>query len=208
MKLLIRVLFLYLPGLLLSLLLLASLFIWQQNLISQKQLRMLIEYVRTQDTATVIAEIRAGLFGTDEWHTDPSYDRQPVKGRGHSPWVMRGNLDQKPRMLSFALAPGVWASYETESASLYQVLQGEIQMEGAAYDHRHGPQPISSGAWYVRYPSAPQWYLQASGSEELLPATARYLGHEYGSGHETAALRFVVSTSEHSQCIRMFWSVS
>ncbi|MEH6593362.1 MAG: c-type cytochrome [Halioglobus sp.] len=198
MKLLIRVLFLYIPGLLLSILLLASLVIWQQNLISLKQLGMLIEYVRIQDTATVVAEIRAELFGTAEWETDPSYDRQPVKGRGHSPWVMRGNLDQKPRMLSFALAPGVWASYETESASLYQVLQGELLLEGAAYDHRHGPQPRSSGAWYVRYPSPSQWYLQVSGSEELLPATVRYLGHEYGSGHKTAALRFVVSTDQHS----------
>lgn len=198
MKLIARVLFLYIPGVLLSFFLLASLFIWQQNLISRKDLLMLVDYVRTQDTATVVAEISAVVFGTAEWETDPSYDRQPVEGRGHSPWVIRGNLDQKPRMLSFALAPGVWASYETESASLYQVLQGELLMEGAAYDHRHGPQPISSGAWYVRYPSAPQWYLQVPGSEELLPASVRYLGHEYGSGRKTAALHFVVSTAEHS----------
>lgn len=106
-----------------------------------------------------------------------------------------GKRDGRPRILEFAIAPGIWAAYDTQQLSLYQVWEGEVLFEGAAYDYKHGPQPVSQGAWYLRYPEAAQWFIEADGEE--LPASVRYLGHEYGAGRETAAMRFVVSTGPY-----------
>ena len=66
-------------------------------------------------------------------------------------------------MLEFALAPGLWAAYDTQQQSLYQVWEGDVLFEGAAYDYRHGPQPVSQGAWYLRNTQGSQWFIEADG---------------------------------------------
>ncbi|MBT4518773.1 MAG: DUF1080 domain-containing protein [Halieaceae bacterium] len=204
MKLLIRVLFVYLPALLLSIILLISLIVWQQQLATRAELMMLYDIGRKQGMDDVVAILRVHFFGSADLASDPGYDRRIAPGRGHSPWVIRSNLDQRSRMLHFALAPGIWASYDTTQASLYQVLKGDILFEGPAYDQLHGPQPTSSGAWHLRNEEPAQWYLQVSGSDELLAASVRYLGHEYGPGGTTAGLRFVVSAAQYAVELREY----
>ena len=71
--------------------------------------------------------------------SDPSYGREQIAGRGYAPWVIRGNLDGRPRALKFALAPRLWAAYDTEQMSLYQAWQEILplvprQGEGRLYD--------------------------------------------------------------------------
>ncbi len=67
--------------------------------------------------------------------------------------------------------------------------------EGAVYDYRHGPQPLSQGAWYLRNTQGTQWFIEADGAE--LPATVHYLGHEYGAGRKTAAMRFALTAGDY-----------
>ena len=120
----------------------------QQGLLSKTDLDFLVDLGKRDGPGAVVATIRTHVFGVDPARVPNSaYARDPVDGRGHTPWVLRGNLDGRPRILE--LAPGTtdMAAYDTERQSLYQVWEGDVLFEGAAYDYRHGPQPTSQGAW-------------------------------------------------------------
>ncbi len=194
--------FLYVPAAILTLILFTSAVAWQQNLLTSQALVELAGLVRSQGLMTAITVIRMEVFGTGDQATDAGYGRVLVEGRGHAPWVLRSNLDNKPRMLSFALAPGMWAAYDTEHASLYQVWRGEVLWQGVHYDYRHGPQPETSGEWLLKYDQPQRWYLQLAGEVEPRPARVRYLGHEYGPGKNSAALRFLLESADaHAQLL-------
>lgn len=168
----------------------------QQGIASRSDIEFLIDLGKREGLAAVIATIRTELYGVDPAAiADPSYGRELVTGRGHAPWVLRGNLDGRPRVLQFALAPGLWAAYDTERQSLYQVWEGDVMFEGTVYDYRHGPQPVSQGAWFLRDAVGAQWFIEADGAE--IPARIQYLGHEYGAGKKTAAMRFAVVAEPH-----------
>lgn len=168
----------------------------QQGIATSSDIAFLIDLGKRDGPGAVISTIRTHLYGVDPSSVaDPAYGRELVAGRGHAPWVLRGNLDGRPRMLQFALAPGIWAAYDTQQQSLYQVWEGDVLFEGAAYDYKHGPQPVSQGAWFLRDTGGAQWFLEVDGEE--LPATIQYLGHEYGEGRKTAFMRFAVEAGGH-----------
>ena len=168
----------------------------QQGLATKSDIVFLVDLGKRDGLAAVVSTIKTELYGIDDSAVaDPSYGREQVAGRGHAPWVMRGNLDGRPRVLEFALAPGVWAAYDTQQQSLYQVWEGEVLFEGSVYDYRHGPQPISQGAWYLRDAEGAQWFLEVNGEE--LPATVQYLGHEYSDNKHSAAMRFALTAGPH-----------
>jgi len=197
MKTLLRLLFVYLPASLLAVIGLAAAVIWQQEMISKKDFEFLVDLGQRQGLAAVVAVIKHEVYGPDlSTAADASYGRETVPGRGHAPWVIRGNLDGRARVLKFALAPNLWAAYDTETASLYQVWEGSVLFEGAAYDYRHGPQPRSEGSWFIRNQQPVQWFLETGG--EAFAADVRYLGHEYGVRRETAGLRFSLSAGDLS----------
>lgn len=187
---------LLLPLLLVLLVVLAVGIAMQRGIATSSDIAFLMDLGKRDGLGAVIATIRTELYGVDPSSVaDPSYGRELVAGRGHSPWVLRGNLDGRPRVLQFALAPGIWAAYDTQQQSLYQVWEGDVLFEGAAYDYQHGPQPVSQGAWYLRDTDGAQWFLEVDGEE--LPASIQYLGHEYGEGRKTAAVRFAVTAGSH-----------
>ena len=168
----------------------------QQGIATSADIAFLIDLGKRDGPGAVISTIKTHLYGVDpDSMADPAYGREQVAGRGHAPWVLRGNLDGRPRVLQFALAPGIWAAYDTQQQSLYQVWEGEVLFEGAAYDYKHGPQPVSQGAWFLRDTDGAQWFLEVDGEE--LPATIQYLGHEYGEGRKTAAMRFAIEARGH-----------
>ena len=93
--------------LLLSLIVLLSLVIaigigiaMQTGLLSKSDMRFLVDLGQREGAGAVISVIKAELYGVDTSNSgDPSYGRESVEGRGHAPWVIRGNLDDRPRML-------------------------------------------------------------------------------------------------------------
>jgi hypothetical protein len=199
MKLVLRTLFIYMPMLLLAVILCGVGVIWQQNLVSREDLRELQRMTRSHGFGATLAVIQIYATGTSELVTDPGYGRKPTEGRGHTPWVMRTNLDGKPRMLSFALAPGVWAAYDTSSASLYQVWQGEILFQGAVYDYLHGPQPESSGAWYVRREQPHPWVLRSEITGEHVQRPVRLVLRQVGYQTRPQQARRFACRSETAQ---------
>ncbi|MFK7977103.1 MAG: family 16 glycoside hydrolase [Halioglobus sp.] len=165
----------------------------QQGVVSRSDLAFLFDLGKRHGFAAVASVISAEVLGVDNsGDSDPGYGRVQIEGRGHAPWVIRGNLDDRPRVIKFALEPELWAAYDTEAMSLYQVWQGDVLFEGAAYNYKHGPQPASTGQWYLRDSDGANWFLVINGEEH--PATVRYLGHEYGQQNQTAAMRFALET--------------
>ena len=178
------------------LLALVIVFALETGRMSRSDLDFLVDLGQRDGIGAVVQIIRTELYGVDESiAADPSYGRVQVPGRGHAPWVIRTNLDGRPRMLLFALAPDLWAAWDVAGQSLYQVWRGEVLFEGAAYNHQHGPQPVSRGDWYVRDTAGARWFILAAGEE--LPASVEYLGHEYGPDRATARMRFRLRAGEH-----------
>jgi cytochrome c551/c552 len=173
----------------------------QTKQVSKSDLAFLVDLGKREGMGAVFLIIKAELYGVDMSNaSDPSYGRQQIEGRGNAPWVIRGNLDGRPRVLKFALAPNLWAAYDIEHASLYQVWEGKVLFEGAAYDYQHGPQPASEGNWYLRDEAGANWFISEAGEE--VPANIIYRGHEYGADNKTAAMHFEVIAGEHRIAIR------
>ncbi|MDG1958395.1 MAG: DUF1080 domain-containing protein [Candidatus Binatia bacterium] len=101
------------------------------------------------------------------------FGRKEAVGRGHAPWAFRTSLDGRPRILNLALAPEIWLSYSTESATIHQFWQGGIHLEGAVYDAQHGREPRSFGDRWIA-PSALGWELRTD--QGWLPARVHWLG--------------------------------
>ena len=168
----------------------------QQDRMSKSDLRFLVDLGKRHGPGAIVEVITRQVYGVSATSPDSSYGRAQITGRGHAPWVIRGNLDGRPRMLQFALAPRLWAAYDIQTQSLYQVWDGDVLFEGAAYDYKHGPQPISAGAWYLRDTEAAEWFIEVEGED--IPATVTYLGHEYGAGQKTAAMRFRLTAGDYN----------
>ena len=83
----------------------------QQDKMSKSDLRFLVDLGKRHGPGAIVDVITRQVYGVDSASgADPSYGRTQIAGRGHAPWVLRGNLDGRPRMLQFALAPRLWAA--------------------------------------------------------------------------------------------------
>ena len=97
--------------------------------------------------------------------------------RPYSPWVFRSVLDARPRMITFALEDGLYASYSTQTGALYKTWKGNVLFEGAVYNSAHGPQPITLGdAYFINKHDNP-WILKKKGKE--IDFDFQYNGHRY-----------------------------
>lgn len=76
--------------------------------------------------------------------TRPAHDRDP--------WVFRCVLDDNARMLIISLGDGWWMAFDTVHCGVYKLWQGEIELTGAVYDTKHGPQPHAKGRFVVSDP--------------------------------------------------------
>ena len=168
----------------------------QLGMISRSELAFMSNLAERDGPGAVIELLQGHVLGTESpFVTDPSYGRQQVEGRGNAPWVLRSNLDERPRILMFALAPHIWVAYDIQHQSLYQIWRGKVQFDGPAYNQQHGPQPHSEGAWYYRNEDHADWFIEVDGRK--VPATIQYLGHEYGKDRKTAYMRFALSAEEY-----------
>ncbi|MBU6341228.1 MAG: DUF1080 domain-containing protein [Bacteroidetes bacterium] len=110
------------------------------------------------------------------WYASSQKSAAPID-RPNDPWVFRSVLDEQPRMITFALNDRMWVAYSTDSCALYKVWADGVDFEGAVYNMRHGPQPMSIGnAWFVNAFKQP-WRVRRNGQLES-PQTD-YKGHRY-----------------------------
>ncbi len=100
--------------------------------------------------------------------------------RPHSPWFFRSVLDEKPRMLTLALHEELWAAYHTQTGALYKVWRGDVNLDGAVYTTRHGPQPTSRGATYLENPLTSAWEIKKGDTPQKY--TYQYFGHKLENG--------------------------
>ena len=195
MKTIKKILIIYLPTFVVGFTILTVFVLQQMNMLNKKGINEALDFVTSHSIAETYSIVMGEVAGYDEFITDPSYDRQQVTQRGHAPWVMRSNLDEKTRMLSFALADNKWVSYNTEQGTLYKMWQGDIVFEGAVYNAQHGPQPFSTGAAYLLPINNKPWSLVIDG--QSIPADVQYLGHFYLENRSKAGMRFKLTADEN-----------
>ena len=191
---LLKILVLATGGFALAVLLLSTLLLWLMGMLNRQGVNEALDFVEHNSPATIWETVMMDLGFYGDAVADPAFGRELVTGRGHAPWVLRGNLDGEPRVLEFALAPGHWAAYRTGSASLYQMWRGDILFEGSVYDYRHGPQPTATGEWYVRHAAPGEWALSVYGN--TLAADVQYLGHRYQENRRQALFDFALRAAE------------
>jgi hypothetical protein len=92
------------------------------------------------------------------------------------PWVFRSVLDGKARMLTIALDDEMWLAYDATHCGLAKAWRGGVRFEGAVYDARHGPQPVSVGPVYTVGYDGPVWHARKSNGEQLA-LEARWAGY-------------------------------
>lgn len=85
--------------------------------------------------------------------------------------AFRSVLDGRPRMLTVRLDDDIRVAYDTDSGHLYKAWEGDLELQGAVFDHRHGPQPRSDGGSYFVNESA-TWLVQGEPG-----ARVRYHGY-------------------------------
>jgi cytochrome c len=143
---------------------------------------------RTFFLTLLVALLGLWWFAARNKSSDTAQDIRP-----NDPWVFRSVLDKQPRMITMALNDHLWVSYSTDSCSLYKAWAGGVDFEGAVYNMRHGPQPMSLGnAWFENASRQP-WEVISNGQSEV-PRTD-YKGHRYTEDGHTEIMYDLVLAS-------------
>lgn len=89
--------------------------------------------------------------------------------RPYAHWARRSVLDQRPRMLTLALAEDRYAAYDVEQCALYKVWQGGVFWEGAAFNNLKTVQPTTWGtSYWAPNASEKTWRIQGGKSETAI----------------------------------------
>lgn len=89
-------------------------------------------------------------------------------------WARRSVLDQRPRMLSLALAADRYIAYDVEKCGLYKFWQGGIYWDGAAYNNIKTVQPTSWGTAYWEEKAEEEvWWIEREGAKQTLSAQSK-----------------------------------
>lgn len=137
----------------------------------------------------LLAIIFCALFACSDDATQSS--TSTANDRPYSPWVFRSVLDQKPRIITLALHPNLYAAYYTESGSLFKTWNGEVLFDGPVYTNNHGPQPISIGNSYIENDMIMPWKVKIN--DNPIDVSYQFLG--YKTGNNKAVLRYQLSSS-------------
>lgn len=116
---------------------------------------------------TVYAFILVGLLSCQQDSNKITTSKNEI-----STWAFRSVMDGIPRMLTIQLTDDLFASYNTQNASLVKIWKGIVNLEGAVYDGAHGPQPTSMGDAYIKNATEYNpWSIKGQ------PAGVEYKGH-------------------------------
>jgi type 1 glutamine amidotransferase len=99
-------------------------------------------------------------------------------GRPREPWVFRSVLDGNARMMTVALHDHLNLAFDTARGLWTHAWRGDVTLQGAVYDGRHGPQPVTHPLKsYARLPADATWTINDQ------PATWRYDGYRFVNDH-------------------------
>jgi hypothetical protein len=107
----------------------------------------------------------------------------PAPLRPRDPWVFRSVLDEKPRMVTFALSDEMWVAYDAATCTLYKAWRGGVHFDGAVYTTVHGPQPTSTGEAYTEGVDGVDWEVFVG--DKLVDAKPRWKGYVFHDGRCT-----------------------
>jgi len=113
---------------------------------------------------------------------------KPGKSRGSDPWVFRSVLDERARMVTIALDSSLWLAYDAQYGSLYKAWKGGVELDGAVYTYRHGPQPTSLGSSYFESSERDAWRIRKQG--QLLTPKVSYKGHRFEYDNDRVILSY------------------
>ncbi|MDW3650556.1 MAG: PA14 domain-containing protein [Bacteroidia bacterium] len=122
----------------------------------------------------LLSLLLAGLYSCFQPATQHSHTR------ASDPWVFRSVLDEKARMITLALDSNLWVAYDAQYASLYRAWKGGVDLDGAVYTYRHGPQPTSLGNPYFQGKEQQAWKIRANG--QMITPEVSYKGHRFEHG--------------------------
>jgi len=89
--------------------------------------------------------------------------------RPYAHWARRSVLDQRPRMLTLALAEDRYAAYDVEKCGLYKLWQGGVFWDGAAFNNIKTVQPTTWGESYLEEaPDEKTWHIKWDQSEATI----------------------------------------
>ncbi len=114
----------------------------------------------------------------------------PVPKRARDPWVFRSVLDQRPRMVTFALSDEMWAAYDATTCTLYKAWKGGVHFDGAVYTTVHGPQPTSEGVAYTHGVDGSAWEIFVN--DKLVVSQPRWKGYVFHDGRCTMNYEFTL----------------
>jgi hypothetical protein len=101
-------------------------------------------------------------------------------------------LDQKPRMVTLALADDLWVAYDATTCGLYKAWKGGVNFDGPVYTTVHGPQPTSVGLSYTEGFEGDVWEANVAGKD--VPVRARWRGYRFDGDH--VALQYELELPE------------
>lgn len=106
-----------------------------------------------------------------------------TEGRPAGPRVFRSILDKQARMISVEMPGGLWLAYDATNFSLDQVWTGGVDFQGAVFDGRHGPQPVSKlDTLYFKATTDHPWSVVHGPNDEPVDIKVRYRGYRFVNG--------------------------
>jgi hypothetical protein len=96
--------------------------------------------------------------------------------RPRDPFVFRCVLDQRPRMITVALADDLWVAWDAQACALYKAWKGGVKFDGPVYTTVHGPQPTTQGTDYTTGVESGAWTATRDG--QPLACSVRYGGYQ------------------------------
>ena len=117
---------------------------------------MMVHSIRSTKKGVWYLLVVCGLFSACQ----PEHEVDRPK----DPWILRSVLDQRPRMITLALYPEVYAAYDLQYCTFYKVWKGGLFLDGAAFNNIKTTQPGSWGKAYLEEnPDTKAWSVKSGG---------------------------------------------
>ncbi|MEQ9454721.1 MAG: ThuA domain-containing protein [Phycisphaeraceae bacterium] len=112
-------------------------------------------------------------------------------GLPRDPWVFRSVLNGNARMMTLALHDHLYLAFDSKQGLWTQAWQGDVTLQGAVYDGRHGPQPVAEAiqTYFQTDPKA-HWSLNDQ------PITYRYDGYRFLNDHVQIRGRLITDADD------------